>query len=387
MRKTFRPRIPLKNRKTYMTFRKPLKKVLKSIPSFDAKGNRPYQMTMEHFLDSLVYYHLDIPDSGRHLLQLLEQDSFARDMIAPPMGIKKSSFFEALHSRSLDYFIMVYNALAAHATNVLPKEHEELGELRAIDGSLIDAVLSMTWADYRENSKKAKVHVGFDLNHSIPASLTLTSGKGDKHKEVKHLITKGQTGIFDRYYQCHKDFDSWQEQGIHFVCRIRKSAKKTVIKENPLVPGSIVFYDSIVILGSNEKNITMKPVRVIAYRIMNKTYWVATDRFDLSAEQIADIFHLRWKIEIFFGWWKRHLKVYHLIARSQHALMIQLLAGLITYLLLAIYCQEQFKDKVSIQRFRQLRINIHNDAALFVPVPFFPYNRKFLSLNQSYAKT
>ena len=56
-----------------MTFRKPLKKVLECIPSFDAKGYRHYQMTMEHFLDSLIYYHLDIPDSGRHLLRVLEQ--------------------------------------------------------------------------------------------------------------------------------------------------------------------------------------------------------------------------------------------------------------------------------------------------------------------------
>jgi hypothetical protein len=387
MRKNIWPRTSFKNRKTYMTFRKPLTKVLATIPIPGSKGNKPYTMTMEHFLDSLIYYHLDVPDSGRHLLQALEQDSFAREMIAPPEGIKKSSFFEAMHSRRLEFFIQVYNALTAQATGILPKEHEELGELKAIDGSLIDAVLSMTWADYRENSKKAKVHVGFDLNHSIPASLTLTSGKGDEHKEVKHLISPGQTGIFDRYYQCHKDFDSWQEQGIHFVCRIRKSAKKTIIKENTLIPGSIVFYDSIVILGSNEKNITMKPVRVIAYRIMNKTYWVATDRFDLSAEQIAHIFHLRWKIEIFFGWWKRHLKVYHLIARSQHALMIQLLAGLITYLLLAIYCHEKFKDKVSIQRVRQLRIAIRNDERSFLTVPFLPSYRKFLSLYQAYAKT
>jgi site-specific recombinase XerD len=35
-------------------------------------------------------------------------------------------------------------------------------------------------------------------------------------------------------------------------------------------------------------------------------------------------------IETFFGWWKRHLKVYHLIARSKYGLMVQLLGGLIT---------------------------------------------------------
>ena len=69
-----------------------------------------------------------------------------------------------------------------------------------------------------------------------------------------------------------------------------------------------------------------------------KQYWVATDRFDLSAEQSAMIYKLRWDIEIFSGWWKRHLKGYHLIEGSPYGLMVQMLAGLITYLLPAIYC-------------------------------------------------
>ena len=387
MRKNNWPHVSFKNKKTYMTFRKPLTKALATITPVESKGNKPFQMTMEHFLDVLVYYHLEIPNSGLHLLQELEQDSFAREIIAPPKGIKKSSFFEAMHYRSLEFFTQVFIALSAKAAVILPKEHADLGNLVAIDGSLIDAVLSMTWADYRNNSKKAKAHIGFDLNRSIPTGLTLTSGKGDERKEVKHLISPGQTGVTDRYYQCHKYFDSWQAQGIHFVCRIREHTRKTVIRENSLIPGSIVFYDAIVILGSTDKNITLKPVRVVGYRIVNKTYLIATDRFDLSAEQIASIFLLRWKIEIFFGWWKRHLKVYHLLARSQHALMIQLLAGLITYLLLAIYCQEQFKDKVSIRRVRQLRIAIRNEAGSFITVPFLPYFRKYLSLKQSYAKT
>ncbi|MBN1140467.1 MAG: transposase [Deltaproteobacteria bacterium] len=34
------------------------------------------------------------------------------------------------------------------------------------------------------------------------------------------------------------------------------------------------------------------------------------------AEEIALIYKLRWTIESFFAWSKRHLKVYHLIARS-----------------------------------------------------------------------
>ena len=74
------------------------------------------------------------------------------------------------------------------------------------------------------------------------------------------------------------------------------------------------------------------------------------------------IYKLRWNIETFFAWWKRHLKVYHLIARSRYGLMVQMLAGLITYILLAIYCHSEFGEKVSIRRVRELRIIIRNEA-------------------------
>jgi hypothetical protein len=78
---------------------------------------------------------------------------------------------------------------------------------------------------------------------------------------------------------------------------------------------------------------------------------------------VAQVYKLRWNIETFFGWWKRHLKVYHLIARSEYGLLVQLLGGLITYLLLAIYCREQHNEPVSINRVRELRNQMANDAA------------------------
>ena len=78
---------------------------------------------------------------------------------------------------------------------------------------------------------------------------------------------------------------------------------------------------------------------------------------------MAQVYKLRWNIETFFGWWKRHLKVYHLIARSEYGLMVQILGGLITYLLLAIYCREQHQEPVSIRRVRELRNQIANEAA------------------------
>lgn len=66
----------------------------------------------------------------------------------------------------------------------------------------------------------------------------------------------------------------------------------------------------------------------------------------------------------FFAWWKRHLCAYHLIANSQYGLMVKILAGMIIYLLLAIYCHENHGEPVNIKRVRELRINIQNELRM-----------------------
>ena len=340
----------------------PLKKILPETPALHSRGDRPLQMTFEDQLKALIFFHLEEHVSARHLIQVLKEDDFARLNIAPEDGIGKSSFSEAINSRGLEQLQSVFEKLSNEASNILPRQHADLGQLVAFDGSLIDAVLSMTWADYRKASKKARIHVGFNLNHAIPTKIFLTDGNGAERPFVSQILSPGQTGIGDRGYQEHDLFDCLQTEGKSFVIRIKANTTKTPVKEHDVKLDSIVFYDAEVLLGTRENNNqTKKSVRLVAYRVNGVDYWIATDRRDLTAEQIAEIYKLRWDIENFFAWWKRHLRVYHLIARSQHGLMVQILGGLITYLLLAIYCYKNHNEPVSIKRVRELRIQIQNE--------------------------
>src|SRR4030043_1334041 len=171
-----------RRRKTpsFQKLTRPMNDILPNISPLQARGNKPLQMTFEDQLNALIYFHLEEHSSGRHLLQALKEDDFARNEIAPPEGIEKSSFFEAINNRGLEQLLEVFEALYPKATRVLPRESSNLGARVSIDGSLIDAVLSMTWADYREGAKKAKVHVGFDLNHAIPSRILLSPRKADE---------------------------------------------------------------------------------------------------------------------------------------------------------------------------------------------------------------
>ena len=283
----------------------PLVKILQETPILESRGDRPLQMTFEDQLKALIFFHLEEHNSGRHLIQVLKEDDFARNNIAPEDGIEKSSFFEAINYRGLEQLEFVFNKLSCEASNMLPNQHPELGEL-------IDAVLSMIWADYRKGSKKAKVHIGFDLNRGIPRKIFLTDGNGAERPFVNKILSPGQTGVGDRGYQEHALFDTLQAEGKSFVIRIKANTTKTLIEEHKVNPDSIVFYDAEVLLGTVENNNqTEKPVRLVGYRVNDVDYWIATDRRDLTAEQIAQVYKFRWEIENFFAWWKRHLRVYH----------------------------------------------------------------------------
>ena len=218
-------------------------------------------------------------------------------------------------------------------------------------------------SNYSSSHNKAKVHLGFDLNRGIPRKVYLTEGKGAERPFVSCMLDIGQTGVLDRGYQDHSRFDQWIADGKHFVARLKKNTQRQILQPLPFLKGGPIFFFAQVQLG--DKNHQMRhPVYLVGYRIRSKAYWVATDRADLSAEQIAFIYSLRWEIETLFGWWKRHLKVYHFISRNPHGLLLQLLAGLITYLLLILYCYRLYGEKKpSIRRLRELRWRIRQETA------------------------
>ncbi len=311
MPRSFKPYQKKLRSDSFFQFYQPVGDVIPETPVLKSRGDRPLKMTFEDQLKMLIFFHLEEHVSARHMLQVIEQDDFARKNIAPEEGIKKSSFSEAINTRGLEQLQIVFEKLSRKASGILPNRHPELGDLVALDGSLIDATLSMYWADYRKGSKKAKLHLGFDLNHGIPSKIYFTDGKGAERPFVDPVTSAGQTIVTDRGYQEHALFDDLQVQGKHFVIRIRASTTKTVVKANDVDQDSIVFFDAEVLLGTEEnKNQSQKPVRLIGYHVDGVDYWVATDRRDLTAEQIAEVYKLRWNIENFFAWWKRHLRVY-----------------------------------------------------------------------------
>jgi len=114
---------------SFDTLYKPVLNTMTTMTPLESRGDRPLQMSFDEHLRALVFFHLEEHTSAQHLLQVLEEDEFARSQIAPKDGIKKSSFSEATNTRGLDQFMFVFEQLQKQASHVLPNRHPELGNL------------------------------------------------------------------------------------------------------------------------------------------------------------------------------------------------------------------------------------------------------------------
>ena len=66
-----------------------------------------------------------------------------------------------------------------------------------------------------------------------------------------------------------------------------------------------------------------------------------------SSEEIAWLEKKRWDIELFFKWIKQHCKIKTLMGHSENAVKIQMITGIITYLLLRLTL-EKVEIKISL---------------------------------------
>lgn len=105
--------------------------------------------------------------------------------------------------------------------------------------------------------------------------------------------------------------------------------------------------------------------RIEFYDAVNEVVLVfLTNRFDLPALTIAQIYKQRWKIELFFKWLKQNLMVKHFFGNSENAVRAQIWIAICVYLTVLI-AHKQLKLDVSLQLFLHLiEANIFEHVSL-----------------------
>ncbi len=210
------------------------------------------------------------------------------------------------------------------------------GTVCCIDGSLFPVISSMLWAAYTSHHQALKLHLCFELNRMIPVDFWVGSGNSSERQALRHLLVAGVTYIADRGYMSFQlCYDICQAQA-HFLFRTKTNLCFTVVESWPVVlPAAAqklfqVVTDELIRYDNDPHSALYRLVRVV---ICQETYFLLTNRQDLTTFQIILLYAYRWQVELLFRFLKRTLSGIHLIRHDQRGVTIQFYALLITALL------------------------------------------------------
>jgi hypothetical protein len=208
-----------------------------------------------------------------------------------------------------------------------------------------------------------RVQVGYTPALDLPEHFLLTDTRTNDAQGLDQAILddpprlaalRGRTLALDLGYYSHARFARLRAAGVHVVTRrhpqalVRVEAATPARQALPGLPAApiAVLADQRVTLGSpnNRAGAVLAGWRLVTAIVAPQpaaarrgaapvTYELLTDRWDLPAEEVVQLYLWRWQIELFFRWLKRHVRLPRLLGYSRNAVEMTLWLALIVHLL------------------------------------------------------
>jgi hypothetical protein len=263
------------------------------------------------------------------------------------VGVRPTSlgaFSEAQHVLDPRLLENVIARLSQECPGPLPAHpHRDWPLWLARDSSIFPALSRMVWAQYgcgkpgRANNA-VRLHVSFHLLADQPVQVAVTPGRVCERKVWREQLQRGATYVGDRYFaEDYKMFARLEEQGCHFVLRLRDEAVVHVEQENPVSAAEAavgILSDVWARLGARHHT---GRVRVVTIRKPGGTLMRLVTNFppeEMSARDLQVLYRRRWQIECFFRWLKCLLGCRHWLAESPAGVTTQLYLAIIAGLML-----------------------------------------------------
>jgi hypothetical protein len=233
-----------------------------------------------------------------------------------------------------------------------------------LDSTFIELCLSLCpWAYYRRSDKKTgnvkyagiKIHTAIDLAGHIPEFLVIQEGTEAQNGDLKIAreclkFPPKSLVVFDRGYWSLNYFNELNKNQVSFVTRIRnKKIKYRVAKSSQVNRTLGLKCDQHIYFNSEHtKGKYQGKLRKISYKdpSTQKLFVFITNRFDLPAEKICALYKARWQVELFFRLIKQNFKVKKFLGLNKNAVLAQLYAALISYVLLS-YLKSTSRSSIS----------------------------------------
>ena len=213
--------------------------------------------------------------------------------------------------------------------------------LYALDSTTIDLCLSLfPWAKFRKHKGAVKMHTLLDLHGNIPTFISITEGKVHDVNILDEIMPEaGAFYVMDRGYVDFERLYVFTLSSAFFVVRTKSNVILQRRYSHPVDRTTGVRSDHTVILTAfGSASVYPDTLRRVSYLDVDtrKQFKFLTNNFTLPAVTIAQIYKLRWQVELFFKWIKQHLRIKAFYGTSENAVKTQIWIAVSVYVLVAI---------------------------------------------------
>ena len=225
------------------------------------------------------------------------------------------------------------------------------GNVYTFDSTTVDLCLStFEWALFRKKKGGIKMHTLYDLETQIPTFFHITPARVHDTKAMDVIpYEENSFYIFDRGYNDFRRLHNIESIGAYFVIRGKTNNDFKPMKwKRRFPPESGILSDAV---GYMAGQLTMEKypdkIRRVIYldKESKKKFIFFTNALTISPVMVAELYHNRWQIELFFKWIKQHLKIKKFWGTSENAVRIQIYSAIIAYCMMAIV-----QKKMNIER-------------------------------------
>ena len=270
---------------------------------------------------------------------------FAR--LGLPHGISFSQLARSSTSRPSACLEALFAELVVAVRRTGRRPHPQLAQVSALDSTFLRLSEAVSpWSRHGDFAAGVRLQTLYDLAEAIPTDLRLHTVERNDHEALKAwdlAPLRGWTLLIDRGYYGHRQFARLRQAGVSFICPLQAQATYQITTQHPISArptpaGDQVLADATITLGSpnNWAGAVVPDLRLITSRnTEGADHRLVTDRHDLTAADVVQLYRARWQIELFFRFLKHQLGLLKPLGYTRQAVWATaLLAAIVAVLLL-----------------------------------------------------
>lgn len=273
----------------------------------------------------------------------------------------RSTLSDANLNRSESFFGLLYQKLYRRYQELLSDSQKDkvlLKRIFLVDSttiSLFKAIMKCVGRKPLDGKSKGgiKVHTMLNAYEQVPQLIHFSEAAAHDHTFLSKLnLQPHQIAVFDRAYVDYLQYAKWTKANIHFVTRLKDNAVYRGLEDLDIpedCPTNYIKDEKISIRYKDEqkREQTLVLRRVVYYdEDKKRLLQFLTNIFDMSTQEIGQLYKLRWQIELLFKQLKQNFPLKYFLGDNENAIKIQIWCTLIANLLFTVI-RKGIKQKIS----------------------------------------